>query len=254
MCNILTNWLKYKLWCSWIRCSCVSFTFLNLAGVNEVDKIIETPSSVKPHDSTAAQTTILQLNQLLSQTASTQTFTMEDLSQFTIRLFQLTIIWMYNHPWKILSHGGFLLATSRWRSCLRVVFLRYLLQLPVGARRVLSGVSLWRRNELQTKMSKYLLLRRRSQINSLKEHRKKKDIWLILSRRITVRGFVRDDSVRTCLLSYRAWLLRDMFLSCPAQRRSSLSNSCGQNGVRGNITERGTKRKTTTSFSNFITL
>lgn len=31
----------------------------------------------------------------------------------------------------------------------------------------------------------------------------------------------------TCLLSYRAWLLRDMPFSCPAHRRSSLSNSCG---------------------------
>lgn len=32
--------------------------------------------------------------------------------------------------------------------------------------------------------------------------------------------------VFTCLLSYRAWLLRDMAFSYPAQRRSSLSKSC----------------------------
>lgn len=128
--------------------------------------------------------------------------------------------------------GLIFLATSRRRSCLRVVSLRYLLHLPVAARQVLSGVSLRRRNELQTEMSKYLLLRRGSQINSLKGYRKKQnDTRLILRRQIKVISFVSDVSVCTCLLSYRAWLLRDMFLSCPAQRRSSLSNSCGQNRV-----------------------
>lgn len=47
---------------------------------------------------------------------------------------------------------------------------------------------------------------------------------------------MRDD---TCLLSYRAWLLRDMAFSCPAQRRSSLSNNCRECGVSGSIAHCG---------------
>ena len=97
MCKILTYWLKYKLQCSWIRRSRVSFTFLNHSDVNEVDKITETPSSVTRRDSTAAQTASSSDNDPSVQstfvTNSFNTITMEDWSQFSIRLFQFTQTW-----------------------------------------------------------------------------------------------------------------------------------------------------------------
>lgn len=93
MCKILTYWLKYKLWCSLIGRSFVSFTFLNHSDVNEVDKITETPSSVTRRDSTAAQSASSSSSdddpsaESTFVTNSFDTITMEDLSQFSIRLF-----------------------------------------------------------------------------------------------------------------------------------------------------------------------
>lgn len=103
MCKILTYWLKYKLWCSLIGRSFVSFTFLNHSDVNEVDKITETPSSVTRRDSTAAQSASSSSSsddddpsaESTYVTNSFDTITLEDLSQFSIRLFQLT------HSWQI---------------------------------------------------------------------------------------------------------------------------------------------------------
>lgn len=59
----------------------------------------------------------------------------------------------------------------------------------------------------------------------------------------------------TWLLSYRAWLLRHMAFSYPAQRRSSLSNSCREHHSRklnqpGNTTTEADHRDSPWSRSN----
>lgn len=92
-----------------------------------------------------------------------------------------------------------------------------------------SGVSLRRRNELQTEVSEDLLLRRRSQIRLLRGGGQNS----ATSELQPPPPPLGEPESRTWRWSYRAWLLRVMAFLCVAHRRSSLSNSWrNQNRVR----------------------